>query len=66
MDLLAARFGAVVERRPAERVRAEGKAVRKAQEEAEREASKARREQKKAKLTRAAQVSSSKGVVVDG
>jgi uncharacterized membrane protein len=50
IDLLAARFGAVVERRPAERVRAEVKAVHKAQEAAEHEASKARREQKKAQM----------------
>ncbi|MGW5482893.1 histidine kinase [Streptomyces sp. NPDC004008] len=50
IDLLAMRFDAVLERRPAERVRAEVKAVREAQEAAEREAAKVRREQKKARL----------------
>ncbi|MFF7190342.1 histidine kinase [Streptomyces sp. NPDC008222] len=50
IDLLAMRFDAVLERRPAERVRAEAKAVREAQEAAEREAAKVRREQKKARL----------------
>ncbi|MFF4347068.1 histidine kinase [Streptomyces sp. NPDC001530] len=50
IDLLAMRFGAVLERRPAERVRAEVKALREAEEAAEREAAKARREQKKAQL----------------
>ncbi|MGW3729611.1 hypothetical protein [Streptomyces sp. NPDC000851] len=50
IDLLAMRFGAVLERRPAERVRTEVKAVREAEEGAEREAVKARREQKKAQL----------------
>jgi hypothetical protein len=50
IDLLAARFGAVVERRPAEQVRAEVKAVRDAQEAVEREAARARREQKKAQM----------------
>jgi hypothetical protein len=66
IDLLATRFRAVVERGPAEPVRAEVKAVHKAQEAAKHEASKARLEQKMAKLTGATQVSSSKGVVVDG
>ncbi|MFI6357235.1 histidine kinase [Streptomyces sp. NPDC050743] len=50
IDLLAMRFGAVLERRPAERVHAEVKAVREAQQAAEREAAKVRREQKKARL----------------
>ncbi|MFI6354227.1 histidine kinase [Streptomyces sp. NPDC050743] len=50
IDLLAMRFGAVLERRPADRVRAEVKAVREAEEAAEREAARARREQKKARL----------------
>nr|BBJ48084.1 hypothetical protein SAVMC3_07130 [Streptomyces avermitilis] len=50
IDLFATQFGAVLERRPAERVRAEVKAVREADEAAEREAAKARREQKKAEL----------------
>ncbi|MFI6357078.1 histidine kinase [Streptomyces sp. NPDC050743] len=50
IDRLATRFGAVLERRPAEQVRTEVKAIREAQEAAEREAAKARREQKKADL----------------
>jgi uncharacterized membrane protein len=50
VDLFAMRFDAVLERRLAERVRAEVKAVREAQEAAERAAAKARREQKKARL----------------
>jgi uncharacterized membrane protein len=50
IDLLAARFGAALERRPEEQVRAEVKAVREAQEAAEHEAAKARRAQKKAQM----------------
>ncbi|MER5756987.1 hypothetical protein [Streptomyces sp. NPDC002088] len=50
IDLFAMRFGAVLERRPAERVRAEVKAVREAEVAAEREAAEARREQKKAQI----------------
>ncbi|MGW2557649.1 histidine kinase [Streptomyces sp. NPDC001514] len=50
IDLFAMRFDAVLERRPAERVRAEVKAIREAEEQAERETAKARREQKKAQL----------------
>ncbi|MFD3495855.1 histidine kinase [Streptomyces sp. NPDC058690] len=49
-DVFAMRFGAVLERRPAERVRAEIKAVREAESAAERAAAKARREQKKAQM----------------
>jgi hypothetical protein len=50
IDLFAMRFGAVLERRPAERVRAEVKAVHETEDAAERESSKARREQEKAQL----------------
>lgn len=50
IDLFAMRFAAVLECRPAERVRAEVKAVREAEVAAEREAAEARREQKKAQL----------------
>lgn len=56
IDVFAMRFGAVLERRPAERVRAEIKAVREAESAAEREAAKARREQKKAQLEAAMEV----------
>ena len=49
IDPLALRFGAVVERRPPERLRAEIKAVREAQDAAERGTAKARRDQRKAR-----------------
>jgi len=62
MDLLAMRFGAALERRPADEVRAELKAMEKAAEELRKQESKDKRDGKRAERERKADEKRSKAV----